>query len=992
MNQKLIKDIYIQFYSYIENNLNGIRFILIFIFFYWTFNIHIENYIINPIENKIFNIIPYSTRINSIVVLVLIASILAIKRLWYSKIENRESKILYICGILYTIIFIDVRIIKDYEYAYVNEKYLITTLDLTIIPIFIILSKGLYQSIIDILNQPNRRVHIIEETSEIELENDKLEFKNIIDIFSTIFNTNFSRTFTIGINGKWGTGKSTIINFIIKKTKKDNDINIIDFHFNPFETLSEKKIEIRFFEELSNRIGDFDKNSSTKIFYYLNTILKEEKWYHNLIKILIPKVQIENIEQTLLKSNKKLIIVIDDLDRLTDKNEILTVLKIIRNFENVKNTYFIISYWKEHLIESILETKGGPELIELEGQKKVNRNSKDNILDKFINYEYSIPEIDKHFYLKNYLSTELVRELHIIHPNLEKENIESEVNSLIELSECSIESKLIDKGHNSLVNITKKVIDEFKIYEQFENLRDLKKFLVTFLINYKTNEKSVNFFDYFIYSLWKFKNNDYKHIYNELKRNPEILFGKSFVSAILDENEITRIDSLFKNIKDINYEESKPYIYLIFCNRDDYEKLAIRNWKNYEFYFQDRNYPTQISEKEYSAILSGLRNENQYNHLQKINFIDRIYDDLINENTIGSTLDTKNHYLPFLIYVLNENRDKNIVDDKIKLIINKTITNSNDLEKIQLNENYMKGSLLLIELSTISMRIEDTEKIQVQKIYTSILKNYSNFKNFIEFINLDYIEKPQKIEWISTLLKNDPNLLYCILEFDIDKISSYNYFKIRDSENGLNKELETCIKSHYPNESKIINWDFIDKNGGFLINLYKSFTSNDIIYEERYINKWKPLTHHTLHENGKYADKKLFQKFYFISSIDEKYSLEDAKQGKKYYLTFELDIPFDNSLISYAKIEYQVDDFLTLSVNGMEVIKRDNSYYKKSEHFILNKNLIKGENSFEMTIENISEIEGSFPIHKPEDNLYGVIFNLEIKFNEKMLFGGSIEA
>ncbi|MBK8819062.1 MAG: hypothetical protein IPN49_08205 [Saprospiraceae bacterium] len=95
------------------------------------------------------------------------------------------------------------------------------------------------------------------------------------------------------------------------------------------------------------------------------------------------------IGASLRKQNKKLVIFLDDLDRL-DGDEILEVFKIIRNSFDIANTFFIIGFDLDYVISQIKE--------------KINSDLEKSItyLDKIFQLKINLPSISDYNWIKEF--------------------------------------------------------------------------------------------------------------------------------------------------------------------------------------------------------------------------------------------------------------------------------------------------------------------------------------------------------------------------------------------------------------------------------------------------------------------------------------------------------------------------------------------------------------------------------------------------------------
>src|SRR5690606_26854395 len=83
------------------------------------------------------------------------------------------------------------------------------------------------------------------------------------------------------------------------------------------------------------------------------------------------------VNESIKRINKRIIIFIDDLDRL-DGDEIISVLKIIRNTGNFKNLVYVSCYDKVYLLNAL---------------QRFSKRNLDIILDKFFDIEIPLSPI-----------------------------------------------------------------------------------------------------------------------------------------------------------------------------------------------------------------------------------------------------------------------------------------------------------------------------------------------------------------------------------------------------------------------------------------------------------------------------------------------------------------------------------------------------------------------------------------------------------------------
>ncbi len=235
---------------------------------------------------------------------------------------------------------------------------------------------------------------------------------------------------TIGIYGKWGDGKTSLLNLIEKNIerfeKKKNDLPIIKFHYSPWLYHSEKEMIEDFFENLSKKTfsnSNPELKKAGKLIKKYSRYLKAIKISANIgipnkfgggmsfepseiLKALGEDLSGDNktlleikkeINKVLEKSNYKIIIFIDDIDRL-DKKEIYSVFKLIKNVVNFNNLVFILAFDPDYVAKAIFNRYGNDEIA---GKK---------FLEKIINIPLELPLIenaDLDYFVKTKLEEKL---------------------------------------------------------------------------------------------------------------------------------------------------------------------------------------------------------------------------------------------------------------------------------------------------------------------------------------------------------------------------------------------------------------------------------------------------------------------------------------------------------------------------------------------------------------------------------------------------------
>ena len=180
------------------------------------------------------------------------------------------------------------------------------------------------------------------------------------NLFKKLVATNVEEAYAVGLNAQWGYGKTTFLNEIKKNLTED----VILVEFNPWLSSSPDQIVKDFFENLKDKLRTFDSNLDDEIDDYVNLLINldvhpiitalAKVWEGSSSKSIVSSR--ESIQKRINHIGKKIVVMIDDLDRL-EKDEIYEVLKLIRNTAKFKNLIYIVAYDRQYIC-STLKQKG----------------------------------------------------------------------------------------------------------------------------------------------------------------------------------------------------------------------------------------------------------------------------------------------------------------------------------------------------------------------------------------------------------------------------------------------------------------------------------------------------------------------------------------------------------------------------------------------------------------------------------------------------------
>lgn len=192
------------------------------------------------------------------------------------------------------------------------------------------------------------------------------------------------RSFAIGIVAPWGYGKTSFVN-LIKYHLGDKAI-IMDY--SPWVYGKGSNLTQAFFAELSKKLSCYNRSLNHQIKAYASLLGKADSTLLQLLSSAYAlfhredslKTIKETLENTLKSIPKPIVVVVDDLDRLIGE-EIMEVLRLMRNGASFPNLYFIAAYDKNYIVKTISE------------QNKVIMP--DAYLEKIFQVEYTIPQFEK---------------------------------------------------------------------------------------------------------------------------------------------------------------------------------------------------------------------------------------------------------------------------------------------------------------------------------------------------------------------------------------------------------------------------------------------------------------------------------------------------------------------------------------------------------------------------------------------------------------------
>lgn len=214
---------------------------------------------------------------------------------------------------------------------------------------------------------------------------------------------------SIAIQGDWGTGKTSTLNLLKKNLEADKDTNGIKcVFFNTWQYSQfnmEDSLYVSFVHNLVKQCGGNDEILRIVAAFGKLAFFKAVDWRFgaNASEILdgfekakkaqmesVSKLQ-ENFAKLVKKTGKRLVIFIDDLDRLNPEVAV-ELLEIIKLFVNVENSIFVLAIDYEVVVKGVRKKYG----------ENLSEEKCRNFFDKIIQLPFKMP-------VERYNLTELVR-------------------------------------------------------------------------------------------------------------------------------------------------------------------------------------------------------------------------------------------------------------------------------------------------------------------------------------------------------------------------------------------------------------------------------------------------------------------------------------------------------------------------------------------------------------------------------------------------------
>lgn len=201
------------------------------------------------------------------------------------------------------------------------------------------------------------------------------------------------KSLIVGLYGKWGEGKTSVMNFVQQELPEDTAI----VNFNPWMFSDEQHLLRSFFASISKELGAKDQTLREKIGGLLSDYSGAigsvtqfagfgteglEKLGNKLKETSIEQLKTK-VDDLIVQSGKNIVVFVDDIDRL-DIQEIQYVFKLVKLVGDFPRTAYVLSFDDEMVSAALAPKYGGD-----------NKAAGYNFLEKIIQVPLKIPKASK---------------------------------------------------------------------------------------------------------------------------------------------------------------------------------------------------------------------------------------------------------------------------------------------------------------------------------------------------------------------------------------------------------------------------------------------------------------------------------------------------------------------------------------------------------------------------------------------------------------------
>lgn len=562
-----------------------------------------------------------------------------------------------------------------------------------------------------------------------------------------IYKYNDESGLVIGLFGEWGTGKTSVVNMAeneIKRLSEKDENKPLIVRFSPWNYTDKNNLISLFFQDLKIKIhNQSEKSYSEKIADALENYSEAVDLLNyvplmgsgivstikTILKIITKKASKKStlneskkkLEKALKESDKKIIVVIDDIDRLTNVQirDIFQLVKQVADFPNVIYLLVMDRNVVQRALAEVHNLKEGNEYLEkiiqipLElpvlSKSKLNDIFLKKLEDIIKNSSYKV-NIDQVYWNKVFLNC--------VSPYI---NNLRDINRILNTFQFRYGILQNEISFEDMVAITTIEVLEPKLY----------KWIAT--------NKEVVCSDSMNRVIDSLKNNDYRKIYSDE-------FKKMKIGA---NRALTSIATIFPQIsKDINEN-----LYFERSNFDMRKSMRIANKERFDIYFLSDLSDIKVSRNLINLCIFEFEKQQLRNVIKKINEDGKMIYFL--EEMASLVKDIPYNRLFLISSVLLSLQGKlagetsNTIlaisaEEKSNMVIEKI------LDRLESDdERYRILYLSMLNINEINVGIFSKLLINLGQVH-GIFKNKSSTEINVEYLQKIYIKFVEKIKYITS--------------------------------------------------------------------------------------------------------------------------------------------------------------------------------------------------------------------------------------------------
>jgi len=381
-------------------------------------------------------------------------------------------------------------------------------------------------------------------------------------LYKEITNFPFGDPFVFGLYGSWGEGKTSIINLLRDKFKENEDFLIV--YFDPWHFKDEEAILAAFYNQVEHTISQrFVFPGLKKTFIKYRKLISLGLSQAGIkIDLSYPEESLEEIRQGIesyiIQTKKKIIIFIDDIDRLQPR-EVLLIFKLVRLNAKFQNTIFLLSF----------------DPIVVQNYLKDNLNADSEFLEKIVQKPVPLPAIEQR-----------------------------DIDQLLDVHIDKLFNELaIPKENREKFEKDLPFIYQTQIRKLFKTLRHVKRYLNGLRSTLPPIKKEINLYDFFILEVIRVF---YPKVFNDIWRNPWF-----YIPLHWSETTYFLSPFSFATKEDEKYSQIKEHVENIVKNEKEGEVL--RELLELIFFVEVKNALGQ-GRTDHSGSVASYRVEKRITH------------------------------------------------------------------------------------------------------------------------------------------------------------------------------------------------------------------------------------------------------------------------------------------------------------------------------------------------------------------------------------------